>query len=208
MQQLHLEVGAAPRYDGSPPYDGELGDEASPHRSDDDVGTTPKVLGVRAPRSLTLAIQSRCPRLALCCETNCARTLCSTSATIIVAIALALLLSGLGVVAAIKASWNNKKTLFATFLWLPFGLFVLITVPLSAYDMVKHLQNYDRPLIQRYVVRILWMVPIYSAESWLSLFCSSSSVSVCFLLALYIIYLGGNMTGSFAYMHSMYLSQR
>lgn len=30
-------------------------------------------------------------------------------------------------------------------------------------------KNYRKPLLQRYVVRILLMVPIYSASSWASL---------------------------------------
>lgn len=32
-----------------------------------------------------------------------------------------------------------------------------------------HLANYNEPKVQMYVVRILWMVPIYSIESWLCL---------------------------------------
>jgi hypothetical protein len=37
------------------------------------------------------------------------------------------------------------------------------------YGIVMHLSNYNEPLVQCYVVRILWMVPIYSMESWLCL---------------------------------------
>ena len=32
-----------------------------------------------------------------------------------------------------------------------------------------HLANYNQPNVQMYIVRILWMVPIYSMESWLCL---------------------------------------
>ena len=37
------------------------------------------------------------------------------------------------------------------------------------YGIVMHLANYNEPKVQMYVVRILWMVPIYSIESWLCL---------------------------------------
>lgn len=37
------------------------------------------------------------------------------------------------------------------------------------YGIVMHLANYNQPNVQMYVVRILWMVPIYSIESWLCL---------------------------------------
>lgn len=37
------------------------------------------------------------------------------------------------------------------------------------YGIVMHLANYNQPNVQAYVVRILWMVPIYSMESWLCL---------------------------------------
>jgi hypothetical protein len=31
------------------------------------------------------------------------------------------------------------------------------------------MQNYVKPHLQRYYIRCLWMVPIYSIESWLAL---------------------------------------
>mmetsp|Transcript_20101 Transcript_20101/g.57014 ORF Transcript_20101/g.57014 Transcript_20101/m.57014 type:complete len:666 (+) Transcript_20101:454-2451(+) len=37
------------------------------------------------------------------------------------------------------------------------------------YGIISHLANYNQPTVQCYVVRILWMVPIYSIESWLCL---------------------------------------
>ena len=49
--------------------------------------------------------------------------------------------------------------------WFVATVFVMFTIPLSAYEIGGHLSNYRRPEIQRFVVRILWMVPIYSVES-------------------------------------------
>lgn len=53
--------------------------------------------------------------------------------------------------------------------WFSAGAFVILGFPISIYGIFQHLSNYYQPSIQCYVVRILWMVPIYSIESWLSL---------------------------------------
>ncbi|EEC44214.1 predicted protein, partial [Phaeodactylum tricornutum CCAP 1055/1] len=49
------------------------------------------------------------------------------------------------------------------------GAFVLLGFPISMGGIVSHLSNYNQPHVQVYVVRILWMVPIYSVESWLAM---------------------------------------
>ena len=46
---------------------------------------------------------------------------------------------------------------------------VMITIPIALQEIRMHLCNYYMPDIQKYVVRILWMVPIYSLQSWLAL---------------------------------------
>jgi hypothetical protein len=53
--------------------------------------------------------------------------------------------------------------------WFSAGAFVLLGFPISMYGIVMHLANYNEPKVQMYIVRILWMVPIYSMESWLCL---------------------------------------
>jgi hypothetical protein len=53
--------------------------------------------------------------------------------------------------------------------WFSAGGFVILGFPISIYGILMHLTNYYQPNIQCYVVRILWMVPIYSIESWLCL---------------------------------------
>lgn len=53
--------------------------------------------------------------------------------------------------------------------WFSAGAFVLLGFPISMYGIVMHLANYNQPNIQMYIVRILWMIPIYSMESWLCL---------------------------------------
>ena len=49
------------------------------------------------------------------------------------------------------------------------ALFVIIAVPLSLHDIHMHMLNYVKPELQRYYIRVLWMVPIYAIESWLAL---------------------------------------
>jgi len=53
--------------------------------------------------------------------------------------------------------------------WFSAGAFVLLGFPISMCGIIMHLKNYYQPNVQCYVVRILWMVPIYSIESWLCL---------------------------------------
>ncbi len=53
--------------------------------------------------------------------------------------------------------------------WFSAGGFVILGFPISIYGILMHLTNYYQPNVQCYVVRILWMVPIYSIESWLCL---------------------------------------
>lgn len=53
--------------------------------------------------------------------------------------------------------------------WFIAGMFVIITVPISVYEVAMHTEYYTRPRLQRHVIRILWMVPIYSLDAWLAL---------------------------------------
>ena len=65
--------------------------------------------------------------------------------------------------AAKNERWN--ETLYWTA-----GAFVLIAVPVSVYGIIQHLVNYYMPQVQKYVIRILFMVPIFSIQAWFSLF--------------------------------------
>jgi hypothetical protein len=49
------------------------------------------------------------------------------------------------------------------------GMFVLVTIAMSTKLIYNHLTNWYMPDVQKYVVRILWMVPIYAIQSLLSL---------------------------------------
>jgi hypothetical protein len=49
------------------------------------------------------------------------------------------------------------------------GVMVLGTVILSIRLVYLHFTHWYMPNVQKYVVRILWMVPLYAVQSWLSL---------------------------------------
>eukprot|EP00519_Triparma_laevis_P013230 CAMPEP_0182491128 /NCGR_PEP_ID=MMETSP1321-20130603/714_1 /TAXON_ID=91990 /ORGANISM="Bolidomonas sp., Strain RCC1657" /LENGTH=394 /DNA_ID=CAMNT_0024693385 /DNA_START=245 /DNA_END=1429 /DNA_ORIENTATION=+ len=66
--------------------------------------------------------------------------------------------------------------------------FVGLTMPISIYGIYGHLSNYNQPKIQKYVVRILWMVPLYSLQSWLGLRFHDSSVWIESLRDMYESY--------------------
>lgn len=53
--------------------------------------------------------------------------------------------------------------------WLVAGIFVMLAVSVSIYEIAMNLEYYTRPKLQIRVVRILWMVPIYAVNSWLCL---------------------------------------
>ncbi|KAG9319481.1 hypothetical protein KVV02_002730 [Mortierella alpina] len=49
------------------------------------------------------------------------------------------------------------------------GLFAFSSTLISLVAIWMQLKNYRKPLLQRFVVRILWMVPIFAISSWISL---------------------------------------
>ncbi|KAG8230109.1 hypothetical protein J437_LFUL007653 [Ladona fulva] len=49
------------------------------------------------------------------------------------------------------------------------GIFVMMSLPISFWGIVQHLVHYTKPYLQKHVIRILWMVPIYALNAWLGL---------------------------------------
>lgn len=43
-------------------------------------------------------------------------------------------------------------------------IFVMLSVPISIYEIAMHLENMNRPQLQIRIIRILWMVPIYALD--------------------------------------------
>uniref|UniRef100_A0A9J8CNC2 Transmembrane protein 184C n=1 Tax=Cyprinus carpio carpio TaxID=630221 RepID=A0A9J8CNC2_CYPCA len=53
--------------------------------------------------------------------------------------------------------------------WFIAGVFVCLTIPISLWGILQHLVHYTQPELQKPIIRILWMVPIYSLDSWIAL---------------------------------------
>jgi hypothetical protein len=68
------------------------------------------------------------------------------------------------------------------------GVMVLGTIVLSLRLVYLHLTHWYMPDVQKYVVRILWMVPIYAVQSWFSLRFHSSRIYIDTVRDLYEAY--------------------
>lgn len=62
--------------------------------------------------------------------------------------------------------------------WLIAGVFVLFTIPISLWTILQHLIYYTQPELQKHIIRILWMVPIYSIDSWIAIIYPNMSIYV------------------------------
>ncbi|XP_046832255.1 transmembrane protein 184C [Vespa crabro] len=58
------------------------------------------------------------------------------------------------------------------------GAFVLLALPIAFYEIVQHMIYYTQPRLQKYIIRILWMVPIYAVNAWLGLVYPEGSIYV------------------------------
>ncbi|XP_053399319.1 transmembrane protein 184C-like [Mercenaria mercenaria] len=53
--------------------------------------------------------------------------------------------------------------------WFTGGVFTLLAVPISLWEIILHVINYTQPHLQKYIIRIIWMVPIYALNAWFAL---------------------------------------
>lgn len=67
--------------------------------------------------------------------------------------------------------WELQKSKVGTHnkAWFIAGIFVFMTIPISLWGILQHLVHYTQPELQKPIIRILWMVPIYSLDSWIAL---------------------------------------
>lgn len=49
------------------------------------------------------------------------------------------------------------------------GISAWFALLLSIWEVCQHLVNYTKPYLQKYIIRILWMVPIYAFNAWLGM---------------------------------------
>lgn len=65
--------------------------------------------------------------------------------------------------------FQKLKVGIHTKVWFIAGIFLLLTIPVSMSGILQHLVHYTQPELQKPIIRILWMVPIYSLDSWVAL---------------------------------------
>jgi hypothetical protein len=53
--------------------------------------------------------------------------------------------------------------------WAVAGFFAVMSILLTIHQIYQHLNHYSKPSQQKWIVRILFMVPLYSFCSWLGL---------------------------------------
>ena len=49
------------------------------------------------------------------------------------------------------------------------GMFTILVILVSGYHLSQHVRHMHLPVVQRKIMAVLWMTPIYSLSSWLSL---------------------------------------
>ncbi|XP_072453831.1 transmembrane protein 184A [Notamacropus eugenii] len=74
----------------------------------------------------------------------------------------------------LSRAWNSSQDSKQLFLTTPLargisGLFVWSALVLTCHQIYLHLKFYTVPNEQRYIIRLLFIVPIYAFDSWLSL---------------------------------------
>lgn len=66
-------------------------------------------------------------------------------------------------------NYADAEALAQYIIWVVAGLFVAAAVIASIKLIRGHIANFTKPIVQSKIVGILWMVPIYATDSWLSL---------------------------------------
>ncbi|XP_033218476.1 transmembrane protein 184C-like [Belonocnema kinseyi] len=83
------------------------------------------------------------------------------------------------------------------------GAFVLLALPIAFYEIIQHMIYFTQPKLQKYIIRILWMVPIYAVNAWLGLVYPESTIYVDSLRECYEAYVIYNfMMYLFAYLNA------
>ncbi|GMH41682.1 hypothetical protein BSKO_09592 [Bryopsis sp. KO-2023] len=71
---------------------------------------------------------------------------------------------------------SHRSTFFQA--WFYAGVFVLLTLPVTFYEVAMHLEYFTSPLLQKFVIRIHWLVPIYALDAWLALHFYSAEIYI------------------------------
>eukprot|EP00053_Salpingoeca_punica_P007260 m.66775 g.66775 ORF g.66775 m.66775 type:complete len:441 (+) comp14069_c0_seq1:148-1470(+) len=53
--------------------------------------------------------------------------------------------------------------------WFVAGVFVCLAIPITVWDIAEHFRHFCDPPLQKLIIRILWMVPIYCLDAFFAL---------------------------------------
>jgi len=56
------------------------------------------------------------------------------------------------------------------------GLFMASALPICFWHISQHITHFTKPALQKHIIRILWMVPIYSFNAWFGLIFPNHSI--------------------------------
>ncbi|KAK7871631.1 hypothetical protein R5R35_001818 [Gryllus longicercus] len=68
------------------------------------------------------------------------------------------------------------------------SIFVMMALPISLWEIIQHMIHYTKPYLQKHIIRILWMVPIYAVNAWFGLLYPKQSIYVDSLRECYEAY--------------------
>jgi uncharacterized membrane protein (DUF106 family) len=69
-------------------------------------------------------------------------------------------------IATVQDIQDNQQSLMAVQFA---GMFTILVILVSGYHLSQHVRHMHSPVVQRKIMAVLWMTPIYSMASWLSL---------------------------------------
>lgn len=56
------------------------------------------------------------------------------------------------------------------------GICSWLAIFISLYEVLNHFNHFHKPYLQKYIIRIIFMIPIYSINAWLALKFSSLTI--------------------------------
>jgi len=68
------------------------------------------------------------------------------------------------------------------------GMFTILVILVSGYHLSQHIRHMHEPVVQRKIMAVLWMTPVYSMSSWLSLVFESAEPYLAVIREFYEAY--------------------
>lgn len=93
------------------------------------------------------------------CSNFCSWQLCIKALLIISYILFVIVVVPWLIVDTVKDGFKKEQLILIG------GLFIIVAIPLCIWHILQHMLHFTKPILQRPIIRILWMVPIYSLNA-------------------------------------------